>query len=379
MSQRILIVDDEKNVLRMVGYLLEQEGYQTSVATSGMEALEKIAAQKPDLVILDVMMPDMSGFEVCERLRKQPETIRLPILMFSALSDSKSENQGFEFGADEYISKLTEPEIFKARVATLLRRTQMLYTPIKKIGKVLGFMGAKGGVGTTTVVLNLATVLATEGKEVAAVEMRSDFGAFSTQLNLDSVGPVAGMTGLLKLSPDKISEQQVDTYMIKLHSGLRILVGPQNVAEYQEIEPQQAEAIIDILASMKDFVFLDLPCHPCKANRAAIQRCNLVVLVVEAEPTSVASAEVALNLLKSWGIVRQNIRLVIVNRVSYMNPIKVSDISSQLGCEILGIIFPMSDNLIWAQRKGLPLVLSNSSSDSTSAFHDIAKKIAAGL
>jgi DNA-binding response OmpR family regulator len=128
MSQRILIVDDEKNILRMVGYLLEREGYKISVATTGMQALEKIGAEKPDLVILDIMMPDMSGFDVCQRIRGNPETVHLPIIMFSALSDSKNENRGFEAGADEYLTKLVDPEKIKARVASLLERAQKLNT-----------------------------------------------------------------------------------------------------------------------------------------------------------------------------------------------------------------------------------------------------------
>jgi two-component system, OmpR family, alkaline phosphatase synthesis response regulator PhoP len=128
-SKKILIVDDERNVTRMLGYFLEQEGYEILVVRTGMEALEKIGTEKPDLIILDIMMPDMSGFEVCEQVRKNPETFNLPVIMFSALSDSKNENRGHDAGADEYLSKLVGPDILLTHVATLLERTQSNNTP----------------------------------------------------------------------------------------------------------------------------------------------------------------------------------------------------------------------------------------------------------
>ena len=150
---------------------------------------------------------------------------------------------------------------------------------------MLGFIGAKGGVGTTTVALNIATALVMQEKKVVAAEIRSSYGTFSAQLNL--VQP-QGLVSLLELDPGKINEHEVSLHLIDLPSGLKLLVGPQSVAEYREIEPQQVETIIKIIASMVDYVILDLPCYPSDANQAAIRRCDLVALVIEPESTALA-------------------------------------------------------------------------------------------
>src|SRR4030066_2294484 len=119
-SAKILVVDDEPNVLRMVSYNLQTEGFEVVVAQSGNEALIKVLTEKPVLVLLDVMLPDMSGVEVCEELRKRQETLDLPIIMLSALSQIPDKITGLEAGADEYITKPISQEELVARINALL-------------------------------------------------------------------------------------------------------------------------------------------------------------------------------------------------------------------------------------------------------------------
>lgn len=120
MSAKVLIVDDEIDSLKLIGLLLESKGYQILAAQNGERAIEKALQESPDLVILDVMMPGMSGYEVCRRLRTDPRTATIPVLMFTAKTQVMDKVIGFEAGADEYLTKPIQPAELIDRVETLL-------------------------------------------------------------------------------------------------------------------------------------------------------------------------------------------------------------------------------------------------------------------
>lgn len=126
---KILVVEDDARVVIFVVDQLESLGHQVSVARNGIDAIKKVAKDKPDLIVLDVMMPEMDGYEVCNNLKAAPETRDIPILMLTAKGQSRDIITGLEKGADDYLPKPYEEDIFKARVTALLRRS--LFTPFK--------------------------------------------------------------------------------------------------------------------------------------------------------------------------------------------------------------------------------------------------------
>src|SRR5512133_1083695 len=156
MSEKILIIDDDLDTLRLVGLMLQRQGYQISAATNGQQGLDKAFEEDPDLILLDVMMPDMDGYEVTRRLRRNPSTMETPILMFTAKTQLDDKVIGFEVGANDYLTKPTHPSELQARVNTLLSRTNDKKSPAgtpgqdKTRGYVIGVLGARGGLGTTS-------------------------------------------------------------------------------------------------------------------------------------------------------------------------------------------------------------------------------------
>jgi len=120
MKKRILLVEDDPSAARLVSYTLEQEGYEVLTAPNGVEGLRKAREEEPDLLVLDVMLPGLDGFEVCHRLRSEPQTAKLPILMLSAKAREADKATGINVGADDYLSKPAAPDEIVARVANLL-------------------------------------------------------------------------------------------------------------------------------------------------------------------------------------------------------------------------------------------------------------------
>lgn len=120
MSQKVLVVDDEQSIVTLLKYNIEQAGYQVIVAYDGVQALEKVNDEKPDLVVLDVMLPEKDGIEVCKTIRSDKNQV--PILMLTAKDDEFDRVLGLELGADDYMTKPFSPREVVARVKAILRR-----------------------------------------------------------------------------------------------------------------------------------------------------------------------------------------------------------------------------------------------------------------
>ena len=104
-KNRILIVEDEESLLKLESILLSSKGYSVTGVMDGKSALDEISARKPDLVVLDIMLPEMDGFEVCKRIKENPETAGIPVVMLTAKKNSQDYARGMQVGADAYVTK----------------------------------------------------------------------------------------------------------------------------------------------------------------------------------------------------------------------------------------------------------------------------------
>ena len=132
MSYKILLVDDENDILEFLSYNLEKEGFTVSTAINGKLAIQLAKKIKPDLIILDVMMPEMDGITTCAEIRKIPELENLLILFLTARSEEYSELAGFDAGADDYVTKPIKPKLLISRIKALLKRNK-IKEPVKNI------------------------------------------------------------------------------------------------------------------------------------------------------------------------------------------------------------------------------------------------------
>lgn len=355
MAARVLVADDDPILQRLLLHTLKLEGYEVLAARDGKEALDVVMRERPDLVILDVMMPGMNGFELCQMLRQRPETLTLPIIMLSGLSDVQEKVSGLRAGADEYLTKPIDLRELSARVDALLKRNRVLrQSAAPRSGRVLTVLGAKGGVGATTIALNLAALLAKSGKQVIAAELRPDYGAFGVQLRTPT--PAGNLAGLLALEPAAISEPLVTSHLMATAFGPRVLFGPQKLEEFAELDPARIGAIVARLVTQAEYIVIDLPSVSGPAHEVVVKNSGQVVLLLEPEVSAVTAAGVRLRQLEAWGVTGSVVKLLVVNRQGAMM-LSLREIENRLGRTIDGVAPPASEALNIAVQYGNPLVL----------------------
>src|SRR3972149_6100057 len=166
----ILVIDDDQEVLQLLIIMLEHEGYQVSVAANGVQGLKIARNQRPDLVLLDLMLPGIDGFEVCSRLRKEPATATVPVLIVSAKSQQTDRAAGTKVGANGYLTKPYQRKELIAQVRMFLDRSQAAaVAPAAPAGFALTIVGARESEAITRVVANMALALAGDDTRVTLV------------------------------------------------------------------------------------------------------------------------------------------------------------------------------------------------------------------
>lgn len=123
MRKKILVVDDDGELVELIGFNLKKAGFAVGTALNGVEALKKARSLSPDLIVLDVMLPELDGFAVCEILRRDRATASTPIVMLTALSSELSRFAGLDCGANEYVTKPFSPRLLLSRIEALTRAT----------------------------------------------------------------------------------------------------------------------------------------------------------------------------------------------------------------------------------------------------------------
>jgi len=373
MSAKILIVDDNPNALKLVGYALHREGFEVTVAQSGPEALAKAEATPPDLVILDIMMPDMDGFEVCRRLRAMPRTARTPVIMLTAKSQVEDRVMGFQAGADDYVTKPVLPAELVARVRALLARARLEAETAPPRARVIGFLGVKGGAGTTTLAVNVALALADEigeGRSVILADLHAWGGAVAYHLSLVSR---ASLVTLLEKPPSQIDYNLVEGCLVSHASGVRVLIATHDVERsVPELPPDHVDAIVGQLKRIADYVLLDLSSGLDPATQAALKHCNYIVTAVEPDPVALTLAQMLSIGLANIDIHGGKVGFVLVNRSRSAATYTRSAIEELLRSSLMGVITPAPELCFHANKEGVPVVASQPDSLAATQFREIA-------
>jgi len=363
MSEKILIIDDDLDTLRLVGLMLQRQGYQISAATNGQQGLDKAFDEDPDLILLDIMMPDMDGYEVTRRLRKNPSTMETPILMFTAKTQLDDKVIGFEVGADDYLTKPTHPSELQARVKTLLSRAgEKKETPggthlDDNRGFVIGVMGARGGVGTTTLALNLAASLHSRTKsEVVVAEMLPGQGALALDLGASNPTGLVDLLSLPKLG--EITREKVREALVGDPSGLKLLLASDRPRDMHLVnQTANYETTIKRLAGLARFVVLDLGVGLQPFAEKILPLCNETLIVIEGVPNTIIHTKALIDDIAALGISRKSVHVVLNNRIRSDTQLPSSQVQTKLGHEIASTLTPAPELFVQATRMQTPAVL----------------------
>ena len=358
MAEKILVVDDEIDSLKLIGLMLQRQGYEISAASSGAQALSKAVGEKPDLIILDVMMPDMDGYEVCKRLRANSNTAGIPIIMFTAKSLVDDKVAGFEAGADDYLTKPTHPAELASRVRAVLARSaaqrRQTATPASSdTSMLIGFLGAKGGVGTTSLAMNVASVLNSKDPTILA-DIRMGQGSLGLMLGF---GRSTGMANLLNRPINEINARSVENELVQHNSGLKMLLSSISPRERQlSVNSDAASLILKHLRGLAKYVVLDMGVGLSKHNVRLIKELDQIVLVVEPSQIAMPMAREILRATEQIGIPRQRSNVVVINRATGQPPVSWQEAEQTLNHEMLGVINGVPDLAAQAATAGVPMV-----------------------
>ncbi|MBN1562764.1 MAG: response regulator [Anaerolineae bacterium] len=372
MAEQILIVDDDVDSLKLIGLMLQRQGYEIVTANNGQQALVRANAEQPDLIILDLMMPDMDGYEVCRRLRHDPATQSIPIIMFTAKIQVDDKVAGFEAGADDYLTKPTHPAELASRVKAVLARSAAQRRPEGDQSLIMGFLGAKGGVGTTTLAINVAAAL-TSNEPTIITDFRLGQGTLSLSLGF---GRAAGMANLLTRPINELSARSVENELAMHSSGLKLLLSSARPKESMlNVSPEAAAAILQHLRTLSRNVVVDLGMGLSRLTIRLLQEIDHLTLAVEPNRVALTVAHDILEEVVQAKFDRDRVNIVLINRAQSSLQIPWQEAEHILGKEITAIISPAPELAFQAAEAGQPIVLFQPTSIVANQFSKLAEEI----
>jgi len=362
MSEKILIIDDDLDTLRLVGLMLQRQGYQISAATNGQQGLDKAFEEDPDLILLDVMMPEMDGYEVTRRLRQNPSTMETPILMFTAKTQLDDKVIGFEVGANDYLTKPTHPAELQARVKTLLARASEKKggdgsRRDENRGYVIGILGARGGLGVTTLAANLGAGLQARSKsEVIVAEMLPGQGALALDMGISTAKGLVDLLGVSKLSD--LTRDRVRESLVNHVSGLKLLLASDHPRDMHLInQTANYETILGWLAGLARYVVLDLGVGLQPFAEKILRQCDEILIILEGVPNTIIHTKALMDDISALGTHKKHINVVLNNRIRSDTQLPASQVQTKLDHEIISTLTPAPELFVQATRVQTPAVL----------------------
>ncbi len=380
-THRILLADDDVDALRLVGLMLERKGYEIIAAASGNQAIQKAIETQPEIIILDVMMPDIDGYEVSTQLRKHPATEHIPILMFTAKNSVADKIAGFQAGVDDYLTKPIHPGELTSRVEALLHRTQRTIeqSPSIKtdVGRTIAFLPCKGGIGNTTLIINTALELKNMHSEarIVVAELQSGQGTLAMQMG------ISGAQGLSTLLAQPLSTLTKDLLKrsVSAHpSGIHLLCcTPKPSGFGPALSKEYVRTILRYLSEGYDFVLLDLP---PTLTEPFIEALNLSDHILFSVTKSAFGIELAKEIIACLDLINAGIHkvnLILMNLSPVAGGISRTSVEQMFHREMISNV-PYSPNLAQeSEQKTIPMVLVDPNNVFTQQIRRIVQAITA--
>lgn len=344
---KVLIVDDDAELLHMVGMMLERGGHIPVLVERPEEAAGRIQEEQPDVVIVDVMMPTMSGHDLTRELRETEAFKDLPILVLTARSQAIDRQAALESGANDYLSKPVVPKELMEHLDALLHQ------PAKAPGRMtISLFSLRGGVGRTTLAVNLAAALRrVSQEEVCLVDLSPSSGQAAMHLRLQARRTWADLP-----SVNQLEWGNLKSHLLMHQSGLRLLAAPPDPQLPIAPSGELTTAVLEILRANAVFTIVDLPPIFNPAVQTALEMSDMILHVVTPE---VISVQIALQSVKA--ITRADINVeqkaFILNQVTSERQLPATAVNKGLKTRVAFDV-GFDTNQARALAQGVPLALT---------------------
>lgn len=285
-GKRILIVDDEAPMRFLLSKQLGRAGFETATAADGQAALSAAAAGTFDAIVLDVIMPGLDGFEVCRRLKADPQTAAVPVIFLSASCSGEFRRRAFSVGAADFLAKPFQTEELPTYIQAILRR---LGSPAPATGHVVAVIGASPAAGAADVATRLAETAALQGPGPAMlIDLELPTGSIGARLQL-SGGPNVRI--LLQDTGEPVTREAIDRVAQRYHSALEVMPAPYSFAALSQAEPvpQRLADTLDLLKNSGYYVVVHLGTQVNELALTALEQAETIWAAADGDSTAYES------------------------------------------------------------------------------------------
>ncbi|MCL4870750.1 MAG: response regulator [Anaerolineae bacterium] len=364
----ILVIDDDAQLLQMVGLMLKRGGHSATLINNPFEGLEKLKEVKPDVLILDVMMPGMSGHDFTRQVRDQEDLAYLPILILTARAQEVDRVTALKSGADDYMSKPVTTHELMERIDHLLSSKQPVVKPGRE-GIILSIFSMRGGVGRTTLAVNLAMALRRlTREEVSLVDFSPSGGQAAMHLR---VQPKVSWDDLA--AADQLDHTLLKDHLLLHQSGLKLLAAPQLPQLANKPSSEFVTTVLKLFRERVAFTILDLPPMINPAVRASLMASDIVLHIVTPEVVSVQVEVQATRALIRFGLNLQQ-KIHVLNQITPEVQLPAAAVEKGLGTR-LPFQFGFDEHQSRALAQGVPLTITTTQSPIPSVSLQMAEAI----
>jgi pilus assembly protein CpaE len=353
---RILFIDDDKINHQLVSKALQPLGHQITFAEDGTSGLAQARTLKPDLIITDVVMPDINGYEVTRQLRRDKQFAATPVLVLTAQSGLQDKLQAFESGADDYLSKPFEPAELVARVSALLRRVEMMPPAAPQdagqTAQMIAVHSLRGGTGASTLAVNLGLSLSNLWGRTILLDLTMTAGQVALMLNMNLRRTWADIA---RFKPGEADAESIQS-VISLHeSGLAFIAAPTFPEEGEALRGDNLATVLTLLKSQYDYIIADLPHDFSEVALAALDAADLILMVGTPDMASIRATAAALDSYTKLGYSKEKIR-PLLNATFPRSSLSKEKIEAAMGMEFVASVPHVPDLVVEAINFGRPLV-----------------------
>lgn len=371
MADIILIIDDDTDRAALTKIILNKAGFQCMTAFDGEQGLSMAKSVKPNLILLDLLMPGMDGFDVCIQLRKMPETIDTPVIFLTAKAETANKVKGLQVGADDYVTIPFERDELLLRVRALLRRTQASPQERQSTqpGKIIAVFNLRGGAGCTTLAVNLAVGLKhLWNEDVGLVDFSLPIGVANIYLN---IRPQHSISELTEFYPDVLDRELIKSHLTYHESGgIYLLGGIFEPANAEKVSERHVAAILDRMREQFSYIVVDTSHDFSPQTLSIFDKADEILIPIPPDIASLLLTKASLQIFEELGYIQDKIRLV-VNWTFKENGLSVDHIEEAFQHKI-GSLIQYDTNVSEAISTGIPVILSSQSRTLVATLEDLA-------